>query len=58
MQNLITDKQLERSYSSHVIPDILKVITNIKNRNVDRTLDLGCEYGGILKLIGQLFGGE
>jgi methionine biosynthesis protein MetW len=58
MQNWITDKDLERTYSSHIIPDILKVIAKIKekNQNVDRILDLGCGYGGILKLIGHHLG--
>lgn len=56
MQNWITDKDLERSYSSHIIPDLLRVIDNLKNQNIDSILDIGCGYGGIAKLVGDYLG--
>ena len=56
MQNWITDKDKERSYSSHIIPDLLRVIANLKNQNIDKVLDIGCGYGGITKLVGDYLG--
>jgi len=54
--NYITDKDKERSYSSHIIPDLIKVIANIKDQNICKILDIGCGYGGIVKLIGDYLG--
>jgi SAM-dependent methyltransferase len=56
----ITDQDRERSYSSHIVPELISTISLLKKQEVTirKILDIGCGFGGLLKLIGEYLGAE
>jgi 2-polyprenyl-3-methyl-5-hydroxy-6-metoxy-1,4-benzoquinol methylase len=54
----ITDNDLHRSRTSWNVGDLVAAIEPLRDAGAKRLLDIGCGYGGLSKLVGEIIGAD
>jgi SAM-dependent methyltransferase len=54
----ITDNDLNRSRTSWNVGDLLTAVAPLRDIGAKRLLDIGCGYGGLSKLVGEVIGAD
>jgi SAM-dependent methyltransferase len=54
----ITDNDLNRSRTSWNVGDLLAAVAPLRGTGAGRLLDIGCGYGGLSKLVGEVVGAD